>query len=193
LAKRGKRFHVPPHLLELQDRYVTVAGDVAAVAIEEEEDERKIDHVWITVRAGEFGRVQISLSTCSRQSRAAGFDPRIRVGILTSSWDELPAAGVREITPLDYRVLESAEHINYTPHERLAVEQMIVTRASRAMFVEAWGDFYVRAHIGVHQIHSRRASNAVPRDLIGRDGAIQLYYREPKEREMLLFKFAGQP
>jgi hypothetical protein len=55
LAKRGKRFHVPPHLLELQDRYVTVAGDVAAVAIEEEEDERKIDHVWITVRAGEFG------------------------------------------------------------------------------------------------------------------------------------------
>jgi hypothetical protein len=40
-------------------------------------------------------------------------------------------------------VLESAEHINYTPRERLAVEQMIVTRASRAMFVEAWGDFYV--------------------------------------------------
>jgi hypothetical protein len=59
--------------------------------------------------------------------------------------------------------------------------------------VEAWGDFYFRAHIGVHQIHSRRASNAVPRDLIGRDGAIQFYYREPRVREMLLFKFAGQP
>jgi hypothetical protein len=193
LAKRGKRFHVPPHLLELQDRYVTVAGDVAAVAIEEEEDELKIDHVWITVRAGEFGRVQISLSTCSRQSRAAGFDPRIRIGIVTSRWNELPSAGLREITPLDYRVLESAEHIRYTPYERPTVEQMLVTRARRAIFVEAWGDFYFRAHIGVHQIHSRRASNAVPRDVIGRDGAIQFYYREPNDCEMLLFKFAGQP
>lgn len=193
MAKRGKRYNVPPHLLQLQDRYVTVAGDVAAVAIEAEVDERKVDHVWITIRAGEFGRLQISLSTCSRQSRAAGFDPRIRVGILTSAWDELPAAGLREVTPLDYRVLESAEHIHYTPYERTAVEQMLVTRARRAIFVEAWGDFYVRAHIGVHQIHSRRASNAVPRDLIGRDGAIQFYYREPNVREMLLFKFAGQP
>jgi hypothetical protein len=193
LAKRGNRDDIPPHLLQLQDRYVTVAGDVAAVAIETEEDERKIDHVWITIRAGEFGRLQVSLSTCSRQSRAAGFDPRIRVGILSSDWHELPPAGVREVTPLDYRVLESAEHIRYTPYERVAVEQMIVTRARRAIFVEAWGDFYVRAHIGVHQIHSRRASNAVPRDLIGRDGAIQFYFREPNMREMMLFKFAGQP
>ena len=177
----------------LQDRYVTVVGEVAAVAVEEEEDERKIDHVWITVRAGEFGRLQISLSTCSRQSRAAGFDARIRVGILTSRWEELPPAGVREIAPLDYRVLESAEHIHYTPYERSTVEQMVVTRARRAMCVEAWGDFYVRAHIGVHQIHSRRASHAVPRDLVGRDGAIQFYYREANHREMLLFKFDGQP
>jgi hypothetical protein len=193
LAKQAKRYHVPPHLLQLQDRYVTVAGDVAAVAVETEEDERKIDHVWITIRAGEFGRLQISLSTCSRQSRAAGFDPRIRIGILTSSWDELPAAGLREVTPLDYRVLESVEQIRYTPYERRSVEEMLVTRARRAICVEAWGDFYVRAHIGVHQIHSRRGSNAVPRDLIGRDGAIQFYYREPNIREMLLFKFAGQP
>ena len=193
MAKRGARYHLPPHLLQLRDRYVTVAGEVAAVAIEIEEDERKVDHVWIAVRAGEFGRLQISLSTCSRQSRAAGFDPRIRVGTLTSAWDELPPAGVREVTPLDYRVLESAEHIDFKPHERSAVEEMLVTRARRAIFVEAWGDFYVRAHIGVHQVHSRRASHAVPRDLLGRDGAVQFYYRAPNVREMLLFKFAGQP
>ena len=193
MAKRGKRYHVPPHLLQWQDRYVTVVGEVAAVSVEIAEDERKIDHVWITVRAGAFGRLQISLSTCSRQSLAAGFDPRVRVGILASAWDELPPAGVREVTPLDYGVLESAEHIHYTPHERPVIEEMLVSRAHRAMFVEAWGDFYVRAHIGVHQIHSRRASHAMRRDVVGLDGAIQFYYQEGDVREMLLLKFAGQP
>jgi hypothetical protein len=194
LRKRGGgRYRVPPHLLALQDRYVTVAGEVAAVAIETEEDDRKIDHVWITVRAGEFGRLQISLSTCSRQNRAAGFDPRVRVGIITSVWNELPPPGVREVAPLDYAVLESAQHVEYTPQERVAVEEMLVTRARGAICVEAWGDFYVRAHIGVHQVHSRRASLAVPRDLVGRDGAVQFYFREPIVREMLLLKFAGQP
>jgi hypothetical protein len=193
LARPKPRHHVPQHLYELRDRYVTVAGEVAAVAIETDPDPRKIDHVWITVRAGEFGRVQISLSTCSRQSRAAGLDSRVRIGFLTSIWEELPAAGVREVTPLDYAVLESAEHVQYTPHERPVLEQMLLDRARRAMFVEAWGDFYIRAHIGVHQVHSRRASFAVPRDLIGRDGAVQFYFREPNVREMLLLKFAGQP
>jgi hypothetical protein len=180
-------------MLALQDRYVTVAGEVAAVAVESDADDRKIDHVWITVRAGEFGRLQISLSTCSRHSRLAGVDPRLRIGSITSAWDELPVAGLREVTPLDYAVLESAEHVTYTPHERHAVEEMLVARSRRAVFVEAWGDFYMRAHVGVHQVHSRRASFAVPRDIIGRDGAVQFYYRNPDVREMLLFKFAGQP
>lgn len=193
LGERAGRHHVPPHLLALQDRYVTVAGEVAAVAVESEADERKIDHVWITVRAGEFGRVQISLSTCSRQSRALGIDHRLRVGSITSIWNEFPPAGVREVTPLDYRMLEAAQHVEYTPRERVAVEEMLVSRARRAAFVEAWGEFYVRAHIGVHQVHSRRASQAVPRDLIGCDGALQFYYRESNTREMLLFKYAGQP
>ena len=192
-VRRDTQHHVPAQLLALHDRYVTVAGEVATVAVEHEADDRKIDHVWITVRAGAVGRLQISLSTCSRQNRAAGFDARIRLGTLTSGWDELPPAGVREVTPLDYRTLESAQHIDYTPHERTAIEEMLVTRARRAIFAEAWGDFYVRSHVGVHQIHSRRASLAVPRDVIGRDGAIQFYYREPDVREMLLFKFAGQP
>jgi hypothetical protein len=191
VAKRRARFHVPPEVLRLQDHYVTVAGEVATVAVEEEEDERKIDHVWITVRAGEFGRLQISLSTCSRHSRALGLDPRVRAGSISSPWSELPPPGVREVIPLD--VLEAAQPIDYTPHERTAVEEMLVTRASRAVCVEAWGDFYVRTHIGVHQIHSRRGSLAVQRDIIGRDGAVQFYYRDPNVRELLLLKFAGQP
>lgn len=185
--------HAPRHILALRGRYVAIGGEIATVTVEQEDDELKIDHVWITVRAGEFGHMQISLSTCSRQSRAAGLDARMRVGSIVSQWVELPRAGVREVSPLDYAKIESEERVDYTPYERQALEEMLVSRAGRAVFAEAWGDFYVSAHVGVHQIHSRRASLAVQQDVVGRDGVVQFYYRERKIREMLLFKFAGQP
>ena len=194
MRKEGGRHRIPDHAFALRDRYVCVAGEIAAVAVEEEEDERKIDHVWITVRAGDFGRVEISLSTTSRQSRALGFDPRVRVGVIGASWSELPPPGVRPINgPLDYAALEAERSIDYTPLERTAVERLLIDKAQRATAVEAWGEFYIRAHIGIHQIHSRRASHAVPRDVIGRDGAIRFYFHEANASEMLLFKYDGQP
>ena len=183
---------MPDNVFALRDQYVAVAGEIASVVIEQEEDPRKVDHVWIEVRAGEFGRVEISLSTASRQSRALGFDPRVRVGFVRSRWKELPPAGVQKTAPLDYRLLEAAHPIDYVPLERVAIEQLLIDKAGRAIFVEAWGEFYVRAHIGVHQIHSRRASFAVPRDVIGQDGAVRFYFREANAMEMLLFKFDGQ-
>ena len=194
MRKDSRRRRVPDHAFALRDRYVVVAGETALAVVEQGEDERKIDHVWITVRAGDFGRVEISLSTASRQSRALGFDPRVRVGVIRSSWSELPEPGVRPITgPLDYATLEAEHAVDYTPLERTAVERLLIDKARRAIFIEAWGEFYVRAHIGVHQIHSRRASHAVPRDIIGRDGAIRFYFREANASEMLLFKYDGQP
>ncbi len=192
LPERAARPRVPDHLLRLRDRFVTAAGEIATVRVEQEEDPRKIDHVWIQLRAGEVGRVQISLSTCSRQSRAAGFDPRVRVGIIHSTWTELPPRGVRLAPPLDYALLESARPVLYQTLDRAALEHLLVTKARRAIYLEAWGEFYFRAHMGVHQIHSCRGSFAVPRDLIGRDGAVQFYFREPDTRELLLFKVAGQ-
>ena len=191
--RRHARHRVPEELLTLRDQYVTVAGEIAAVAVETDADSRKIDHVWITVHAGDFGRLQISLSTMSRQSRAAGFDPRLRLGIVSSEWNELPPAGVRRAAGLDYAMLEAEEAIDYVAHERTALEELLVAKARRAIFLEAWGAFYLRAHIGVHQVHSRRASFAVPRDLTGHDGAVRFYFTEPNQSEMLLFKFAGQP
>ena len=185
---------MPEHAFALRDRYVTVAGEIASAVVEQEEDERKIDHVWITVRAGEFGRVDISLSTLSRQSRALGFDSRVRVGILRSTWTELPTAGVRPVAkPFDYAAIEREHAIDYVAHERAPLEQFLIEKARRAVCVEAWGEFYIRAHIGVHQIHSRRASNSVPHEVIGQDGAIRFYFHESHAREMLLFKFDGQP
>ena len=194
MRKERPRQRVPDRAFALRDRYVTVAGEIASAAVEQEEDERKIDHVWITVRAGEFGRVDISLSTASRQSRALGFDARVRVGIVRRAWTELPAAGARiNQTPLDYGTLDAQYEIDYTALERPAIERLLIDKARRAIFAEACGEFYIRGHIGVHQIHSRRASNAVPRDVVGQDGAIRFYFRDGKASEMLLFKFDGQP
>ena len=172
-----------------------MAGEIGTCAIEQDPDPRKIDHVWITVRAVEFGRVQISLSTASRQSRALGFDPRVRLGIVRATWTELPPEGVRVVSmPIDYATtFEAAQAVDYVPFERTALERLLIEKAGRAIFVEAWGEFYIRAHIGIHQIHSRRASNAVPREVIGQDGAIRFYFREGKTSETLLFKFDGQP
>ena len=64
--------------------------------------------------------------------------------------------------------------------------------ARAALRIEAWGELYRAQHLGLHQIHSRRASCAVKTDLIGRDGAIRFYLRDGKA-EMFLFKYCGQP
>lgn len=160
--------------------------------MEVDRDPRKVDHVWIKLRTGASGELDVSLSTTSRQSRALGLDARIRVGIVQSDWRELPVAGVRRIDSFDYATLEAEHVIEYVPYEREAVETMLVAKAQRAFFVEAWGELYVRKHAGIHQVHSRRASDAVPRDVIGRDGGLQLYFASPNVCEMLLFKYSGQ-
>ena len=183
---------MPDEVLGLQDKYVVVAGHPESAVVERDPDPRKNDHVWVTIHAGRFGRLQIALSTMSRQSRAAGFDPRIQIAILKSTWSELPAAGAQPTTGLDYAVLLAEEVAEFVAMEREELEQLLLRKAHRAIFIEAWGEFYIRAHIGVHQIHSRRASLAVTRDLIGHDGAIRFYFENPNDVEMLLFKFAGQ-
>lgn len=160
--------------------------------VETNDHVEKIDHVWLEIDAGADGRLSLSLSTCSRPSRRAGFDPRVRLGIVRSTWNELPPPGVTRAQTLDYAVFEAKHTIEYLPHDRIALEKILLGKAGRAFCAEAWGEFYLRGQAGVHQIHSRRGSFAVPKDHIGQDGALQLYY-EGGNRELLLFKFAGQP
>lgn len=76
--------------------------------------------------------------------------------------------------------------------ERGALEDLLSDKCGRAIFLEVWGAFYLRAGLGIHQIHSRRASCRVRTDYVGRDGAIRFSYRENSATEMLLFKFCGQ-
>lgn len=179
-------------LTPLRDRFVRAVGKPVAWSVEEHINPRQIDHVWITVHAPEFGTLKISLSTRSRKSRDAGFDERVRLGIVPDTWAELPASGVDLSPPFDYAEIERAKEIAFSEIEDSAFQALLVDKAKRAKLVEAWGDLYVRPQRGLHQIHSRRASFAMPRDVVGRDGAIRFYFDENR-REMLLMKFAGQP
>jgi hypothetical protein len=173
--------------------FVHVAGAPIAFAAEVDRVPSNIDHFWITVGIGSGDPIRIALSTHSRQNAAAGFDPRVRVGIIASAWRELPAAGMTGSRGLDYQEIEAASPVTYIEYERPALESLLAEKTGRALFLEAWGDLYVRNHLGIHQVHSRRASCSVLQDYKGRDGALRFFYGNDATAEMLLFKYCGQP
>ena len=172
-----------------------VAGAPIAFAAETDVVASNIDHFWITIRIAEGEVLQIALSTRSRQNAAAGFDPRIRIGVISSGWNELPLPGIIISKGLDYRQIEAGvgSPITFVEYERPDAEALLMDKGSRATFIEAWGELYFRNQLGIHQVHSRRASCSVPQDHIGRDGAIRFYFEKDAPAEMLLFKFCGQP
>jgi hypothetical protein len=170
---------------------VHVAGKPIAFAAEVDRVPANIDHFWITLGTGE--PIRIALSTHSRQNAAAGFDARMRLGIVPSTWQTLPPAGLVRSGCLDYKVLEVTSPVAYVEYERPALEVLLTEKTSNAILIEAWGELYVRAHhLGIHQVHSMRASCSVPRDFAGRDGAIRFYFADARA-ELLLFKYCGQP
>jgi hypothetical protein len=171
---------------------VHIAGAPIAFAAEIDRVPANIDHFWITIATGVGEPFRIALSTHSRQNAAAGFDPRMRVGTIASTWTELPTVGLVKSTGLDYHVLESGSPVTYLEYERSSLERLLTEKTSSAILIEAWGELYVRSHVGIHQVHSMRASSAVPRDFIGRDGAIRFYFADARA-EMFLFKYCGQP
>lgn len=170
-----------------------MAGLPIAFAAETDKVASNIDHFWITIGMGLGESLRIALSTHSRQNAAAGFDPRVRVGVVDSAWRELPAPGVLACRGLDYSEIEAAGPVTYIHYERPALETLLAEKTGRAIFIEAWGESYFRNHPGIHQVHSRRASCSVLRDYIGRDGAIRFYFGSDATAEMLLFKYCGQP
>jgi hypothetical protein len=174
------------------DEFVLGAGAPTGFQVESDLDPSRIDHVWITIRAGLFGPLRVSINTYSLRHAADGFDPRMRVGVLSSRWSQLPESGIFPVAGLDYGELERAQPVQYREMERRALEMMLKEKADRAIFVEAWGAFYRRNGLGIHQVHSRRASCSVRTDYVKRDGALRFYYRENSAAEILLFKYCGQ-
>jgi hypothetical protein len=171
---------------------VHVAGTPIGFAAEIDRVPANIDHFWIKVGTGTGEPIRIALSTHSRQNAAGGFDARMRVGIVPSTWKTLPPAGLVKSGCLDYQVVEAASPVAYIEYERPALEVLLTQKTTSAILIEAWGELYVRTHLGIHQVHSMRASCSVPRDLLGRDGAIRFYFDDGRA-ELLLFKYCGQP
>ena len=189
--RRGQQRGLREHLGLSHGDLVHVAGTPVAFAAEIDRVPANIDHFWITVGLGGAEPIRIALSTHSRQNAAAGFDSRMRVGIVASSWSELPAPGLVKSPGLDYRTIEAASPVIYLEYERPALELLLADKAKRAVLIEGWGELYLRTHAGIHQVHSMRASCSVPRDLVGRDGAIRFYFPD-RTAELLLFKYCGQ-
>lgn len=172
--------------------FVAVAGEPISFAVERDADVAKVDHFWIIIQAGEFGPLRISINTYSLKHAAHGFDPRMRVALLASTWTSLPPSGVVSSAGFDYAKIEGLPPGAFRAMERPAVEALLAERMDRAIFVEGWGAFYLRDGLGIHQVHSRRASRSVLTDYVGRDGAVRFYYRHNSASEMVLFKYCGQ-
>jgi hypothetical protein len=194
---KKRKIHTPPQhrlaeLTVLRGKFVRVAGEPVGCEIERDNDPSRIDHLWITIRAGVFGSMRIAVNTISLRNRDLGFDSNVRVGTIPSSWNQLPAPGVFASDPVDYSNLETAQTVIFQEYARMALESLLVEKIDRSTFVEGWGELYVRGHTGIHEVHSRRASHAFKTDYVGRDGAVRLYFQEGRA-EMLLFKFYGQP
>jgi hypothetical protein len=188
--RKPPRRHGYPELS--QGDLVHVAGTPISFAAEIDRVPANIDHFWITLSTGTGEPIRIALSTRSRQNAGGGFDSRMRVGIVPSTWNELPVAGLVKSTGLDYHALENVSPVSYVEYERPALELLLTQKTSKAILIEAWGELYVRTHLGIHQIHSMRASCSVLRDYLGRDGANRFYFAEARA-ELLLFKYCGQP
>ena len=178
----------------IQPDFVHAVGSDLRARLEDHPNPAYVDHVWITMQIGSAEQILVSINTQSKRNRDAGFDARIRVGMIRGEWKRLPHRGIHAATHLDYGELEKEHTIFYEQYDRPALEELLTRTTHRAVLLEAWGAPYHSKHrLGVHQIHSRRASCAVTSDIRGHDGALKFYFPSPRETVMMLFKFCGQP
>ncbi len=171
---------------------VKVVGRILGTEVEKNDNPDEIDHVWIRIHPGD--EIFISINTSSKKNRLAGFDPRIRVGMIRETWTRLPLHGAEICPASDYADIEARANVFFEHYERGPLEDLLKDRCAKACLLEVWGaPYHQRIQQGVHQIHSRRASCAVPEDVRGRDGALKFYYESGQATELFLFKFCGQP
>jgi hypothetical protein len=171
---------------------VRVVGTVADFAVEDSDRDENNDHVFVTVEAGLSAPLIFSLNTLSFRSRVAGYDPRVRLGTRPGRWPHLPPRGLYPLEFFDYETVELLDSVEFNVLGREAMEEYFALHCANCRLIEAWGAPYHRAQPGLHQIHSRRASSAVPEDLRGRDGAVRFYFDEDQRSELALLKFSGQ-
>ena len=171
--------------------YAHAVGIPGKVGMESAKSPDHIDHVWLNIDVPPCGNVLLSINTLSRVNRNAGFEPRVNLAIVNTSYAGMPEPFLEECVGLDYATIEAQFHprFEYYEHDRLA--DLLIARSRAAVRIEVWGELYRRGHLGLHQIHSRRASCAMSTDLIGHDGALRFYLPEGKAG-LFLFKYCGQ-
>ena len=189
--KRMRGFRI---FKDLGTPLVHVVGDHLKTGLESvnQHSRAEPDHLWITMDPGLSLRVTISVNTLSLRNQDAGFDPRVRVGIVQGTWEHLPERGIEECHRFSYEELAGIDSVDFIPLERVLLEQLLMDKIQRARSLEVWGTPYHREMPGIHQIHSRRASCAVPESVDGRDGALRFHYAEGQRTETVLMKFCGQ-
>lgn len=176
-----------------QTPLVRAVGRTLSAALEVHERQEEVDHVRFVMDAGPWGRIVVAVNTTSKRNRLAGFDPRVRVGIIRGHEPDPPATGVYALAAFDYAEVERSANVFFEHHTREALEERLLGNARRSFLLEAWGAPYRNRGPGIHQVHSRRASCAVPTDLVGRDGGLRFFFSGTQETETVLFKFCGQP
>jgi len=177
---------------DLHTPLVHLVGDNSKARVEREDHKPVPDHIWISVDPGVSLRVIISVNTFSLRNGQAGFDPRVRVGIIADTWVKLPERGINECHRFSYDDIPGITAVEFRTVEKVFLEQMILDRVHQSVLLEAWGSPYQRESPGIHQIHSRKASCAVQESVDGRDGALRFFFQEQKRTETFLFKFCGQ-
>ena len=131
--KPGQRSH--DRLVGQRGQFVCIAGEPAGVEIERDDDATRIDHLWIFVRAGNFGLLRITINTSSLRNRDLGFDGRIRIAVLSSTWKQLPRPGVLAAEPIDYATLAPAGELHFREYQRVALEALIAEKVARAILI----------------------------------------------------------
>ena len=169
-----------------------MAGDIVKCEIENSHRDENVDHIYLTVDAGLQTPIVLSLNTLSFRSRISGYDPRIRIGTLEGYWTRLPSRGLYPLEFFDYDTADLIGHVAYRIRDRADMEEFFTLRCGNCRRIEAGGSPFARTSPGLHQIHSRRASAAVPLDMRGHDGAVRFYYDEGQRTELVLMKFCGQ-
>ena len=126
--------------------------------------------------------------------RDAGFDERLRAGILRETWEALPERGAEAWPGFNYAEIEERANIYFEHHDRSSLERLLIDATRAATLLEVYGTPYLRKNIrGIHQIHSRKPSCAILEDFPNRDGALRFYFERDQISALLLLKFCGQP
>ncbi len=173
--------------------FVHVVGRDLSARVEDHPNPDYVDHVWITMTAGSVGRVLVAVNTLSRLNRDAGHDPRVRVGVIRGTWNTLPHPVLENVPGLNYGTLEKESSVFFEHFERPALDTLLLDTTHRAVVLEVWGaPYHNRKRLGVHQVHSRRASCAMREDVQNLDGALRFYFADDHTTAMFLFKFCGQ-